>query len=305
MEATEQPQAAPLSPAVKHGSKRSKKHRKTVLGYLFLSPTLLFFLIFFAIPLAFSFYLSFTEWSGFDLSAIQWVGLKNYQKVLSPDQPFLHPVLTNTLVFAVGSVLLSFAAAVMFAYMITRLRFEGFWRTLYFFPMVTTVVAVGNVWKYMYDPHSGMINGLLGGLGLPPIRFLNDPDTALSSIIVVSAWAGIGSAVLILTAGLKAIPESYYEAAVLEGANATRLFWYITLPLLRPSMLFVLITGFISGLQSFTLTMVMTGDGGLGMRPMSEHWRCTNKPSASVNGGWPVRWHLYSLLSSLSLPSSN
>lgn len=238
--------------------------RQTLMGYLFLSPTLLFFAIFLVIPLGFSLLISFSTWSGFDLASIEWVGLQNYKEILSPDSAFLTPIITNTLYFAFGTVVLSFAAAVIVAYMITRLRFEGFWRTLYFLPMVTTVVAVGNVWKFMYDPNGGLINAVLNHLGLPTVAFLDNPDTALSSIVVVSAWAAIGSAVLILTAGLKGIPESYYEAAVLEGAGAGKVFWHITLPLLRPSMLFVLITGFIQGLQSFTLTMVMTGDGGPG-----------------------------------------
>lgn len=240
------------------------RRRQTVVGYLFLAPTLLFFAVFLVVPLGFSLFISFSSWSGFDLTSIEWVGLQNYKDILSKDSAFLTPILTNTLYFAFGTVLLSFVAAVIVAYMITRLKFEGFWRTLYFLPMVTTVVAVGNVWKFMYDPNGGLINAVLNRLGMPTIAFLDNPDTALTSIVVVSAWAAIGSAVLILTAGLKGIPESYYEAAELEGASVSKMFWHITLPLLRPSMLFVLITGLISGLQSFTLTMVMTGDGGPG-----------------------------------------
>lgn len=234
------------------------------MGYLFMSPALLFFSVFLIIPLIFSFLISFSEWGGFDFASIRWVGLDNYKEILSPGSTFLTPIITNTLYFAFGTVILSFVVSVIVSYMITRLRFEGFWRTLYFLPMVTTVVAVGNVWKFMYDPNGGLINAALGALGLPNIAFLSNPETALASIIVVSAWAAIGSAVLILSAGLKAIPDSYYEAAVLEGAGVSKIFWHITLPLLRPSMLFVLITGFIGGLQSFTLTMVMTGDGGPG-----------------------------------------
>lgn len=252
----------PVNSRQKKGWNNSR--RQTLMGYLFLSPTLLFFAVFLCIPLIFSLLISFSSWSGFDLASIEWVGLQNYREIFAHDSAFLKPILTNTLYFAFGTVLLSFVAAVTAAYMITRLKFEGFWRTLYFLPMVTTVVAVGNVWKFMYDPNGGLINAVLNGLGLPTIAFLNNPDTALPSIVVVSAWAAIGSAVLILTAGLKGIPESYYEAAVLEGAGVSKIFWHITLPLLRPSMLFVLITGFIGGLQSFTLTLVMTKDGGPG-----------------------------------------
>ncbi len=228
------------------------------IGYAFLSPLIVFYSIFLCIPLVFSFYLSFTEWSGFDLSDIKWVGLKNYRELFSEHSPFFHPIMTNTFTYAVCSVALSFTGALAISYMITRLKYEGFWRTLYFLPTVTTIVAIGNVWLYMYNPTTGLISGILSSLNLKPIAFLENPHTALSSIIVVGGWLGIGSAVLILTAGLKAIPEDYYEAAMLEGAGVFAIYKGITLPLLKPSILFVLITSFIGGLQSFTLVMVMT-----------------------------------------------
>jgi multiple sugar transport system permease protein len=245
--------------------KPSKLNRgQALLGYLFLSPVVVFYLIFFLIPLAFSFFLSFTEWGGFDLTQITWVGMKNYKALFADGSPFLSPILVNTFEFAFGTVLISFIIALMVAYTITRLKYEGFWRTLYFLPSVTTVVAIGNVWLYMYNPTNGLINGILHKFGVPPIAFLDNPSIALESIIVVGGWLGIGSSVLILTAGLKAIPEDYYEAATLEGAGLSHIFRKITLPLLRPSILFVLITSFIGGLQSFTLSLVMTKNGGPG-----------------------------------------
>lgn len=238
--------------------------RQMIVGYLFLLPTILFYLIFFSIPILFSLILSFTQWGGFDLTTMTWVGLANYKKLFSSQSTFIHPILSNTILFALGTVFLSLLFALIVSYMITRLRYEKFWRTLYFLPMVTTVVAIGNVWRFMYNPNGGALNGFLHLFGLPPIQFLNNPQTALPSVIVVSAWAAVGGSVLILTAGLKSIPESYYEAARLEGASVWRIFISITLPLLKPSILFVLITGLISGLQSFTLTLVMTNNGGPG-----------------------------------------
>lgn len=253
------------SPSIKEGVRKKRRfHRQTVTGYLFLSPVLIFYSIFLAIPLLFSLLLSFTEWSGFDLSRMEWVGLENYRKIFSPNAPFLYPILTNTFAYAFGTVAISFIAAMAVAYMITRLRYEGFWRTLYFLPTVTTIVAIGNVWLFMYDPTGGLINGILNALGFKSIAFLSNPDYALKAIIVVGGWLGIGSAVLILTAGLKGIPDDYYEAATIEGAGVFQLYRYITLPLLKPSILFVLITSFIGGLQSFTLALVMTRNGGPG-----------------------------------------
>jgi multiple sugar transport system permease protein len=112
----------------------------------------------------------------------------------------------------------------------------------------------------MYEP-GGLVNGVLNGLGLGSVAFLQDPDTALPSVVVVQAWASVGSAILVLTAGLKSIPEPYYEAAALDGAGPVTVFWKITVPLLRPSLLFVCITQFLTGLQSFALIIVMTRGG--------------------------------------------
>ncbi|MFC4808028.1 carbohydrate ABC transporter permease [Paenibacillus sp. GCM10023250] len=238
--------------------------RETLLAYSFLSPVLLFYMIFLMIPVVFSVLISFTDWGGFDFASMKWVGLKNYRTIFSPQSSFLHPIMTNTFVFAFGGVAISFIAALIISYLISRMRFEGLWRTLFFMPAVTTVVAIGNVWYYMYNPTNGLINGILTSLGFRSVNFLDDPDHALLSITAVGGWMGIGSAVLLLSAGLKGIPHDYYEAAALEGAGHFSQYTKITFPLLKPTILFVLITSFIGGLQSFTLTMVMAKSGGPG-----------------------------------------
>lgn len=242
-------------------ARRRGFHREGRAAYLFLAPALLFFCVFLVLPFLFAVVLAFSSWSGFDLSTIQWAGVKNFTDVLSFDGTFVRPILVNTLLFAFGSVALATVGSVLVAYCIDRLSFQGFWRVLYFLPVVATVVAIGNVWKMMYQP-AGLINGILNKLGVNSIGFLSDATYALPAVTVVHAWASIGGAVLILTAGLKAIPDMYYEAAEVDGANTWRMFWQITLPLLRPSLLFVLITQFIGGLQSFALIIVMTTDGG-------------------------------------------
>ncbi|MCQ6561629.1 carbohydrate ABC transporter permease [Paenibacillus mendelii] len=238
--------------------------KETVLAYSFLIPILLFYTIFLVIPVVFSFVISLTEWGGFDLESMTFVGLDNYKKIFASDSTFLDPILTNTFVFAFGSVALSFIAAMMVSFLITRLRWQGLWRSIYFLPAVTTIVAIGNVWLYIYNPTNGILNEILTSVGLKPVNFLDNPSIALWAVIAVSGWLGIGGAVLILTAGLKGIPHDYYEAASLEGAGMWRQYFSITLPLLRPTILFVLITSFIGGLQSFTLTLVMTRTGGPG-----------------------------------------
>jgi multiple sugar transport system permease protein len=251
---------APRSAAPPADGRGRARRRQTVVAYLFLAPTLLFFAVFLLLPLGFALLLSLSRWAGFDLGDIDPVGLDNFAGLFADGATFLTPVLTNTLLFALGSVALALAGSVLVATCIDKLRWQGLWRTLYFLPIVTTVVAVGNVWKYMYEP-GGLVNGVLNALGVGSVAFLQDPDTALPSLVVVQAWASLGTAILVLTAGLKSIPESYHEAAALDGAGPVTVFWRITLPLLRPSLLFVCVTQFLTGLQSFALIIVMTKGG--------------------------------------------
>ncbi|MEU6553289.1 sugar ABC transporter permease [Streptomyces sp. NPDC046915] len=252
--------AAHGKPAVGVRGRDRHRRRQSVVAYLFLAPTLLFHAVFLLLPLGFALLLSMSRWTGFDLGDIDPVGVDNFARLFADGSTFLAPILTNTLLFALGTVALALAGSVLVATCIDKLRYQGLWRTLYFLPIVTTVVAVGNVWKYMYEP-GGLVNGVLNALGLDSVAFLQDPDTALPSVVVVQAWASVGSAILILTAGLKSVPESYYEAAALDGAGPVTVFWRITLPLLRPSLLFVCITQFLTGLQSFALIIVMTRGG--------------------------------------------
>ena len=202
-----------------------------------------------------------SNWGGFDLTTIEFIGLQNYVDILNLDGTFVMPILVNTFVFAFLAVILAVGGSLVVAQLIERLKLQGFWRFLYFLPVVATVVAIGNVWKILYQP-AGLINAVLNALGVNSIGFLSDPSIALPAVAVVQAWASIGSAVLILTAGIKAIDRNMYEAAELDGAGSWRTFWSITLPLLRPSLVFVFITQCIAGLQSFALIIVMTKDGG-------------------------------------------
>ncbi|MFE3168095.1 carbohydrate ABC transporter permease [Streptomyces sp. NPDC059224] len=259
-EAAERAAARPSAVGVRGSGRGRQRRRQAVVAYLFLAPTLLFYAVFLALPLGFALLLSMSHWAGFDLGDIDPVGPDNFARLFADGATFLTPVLTNTLLFALGTVALALAGSVLVATCIDKLRFQGLWRTLYFLPIVTTVVAVGNVWKYMYEP-GGLVNGVLNAVGVGSVAFLQDPDTALPAVVVVQAWASVGSAILVLTAGLKSVPQSYYEAAALDGAGPVTVFWRITLPLLRPSLLFVCITQFLTGLQSFALIIVMTKGG--------------------------------------------
>jgi multiple sugar transport system permease protein len=136
-------------------------------------------------------------------------------------------------------------------------------RTIFFLPSVASFVAVALVWQWMYHPEFGLLNYLLSFLGIARIGWLTEPSLALLSIMVLSIWMGIGYQMVIFLAGLQSIPEEIYEVSLIEGANAWQRFWYITLPLLKPTTFFVLITSVISSFQVFTLVYVMTQGGPL------------------------------------------
>ena len=243
------------------GSSTRRYRREARAAHLFLAPALIFFAVFLVFPLLFALLMSFSQWGGFDLTKIKLIGFDNYASILGPDSGFVVPVLVQTFLFSLVGVVLTVAGALLVAQCIERLRFQTFWRLLFFLPVVANVVAVGNVWKSMYQPY-GLINGALNALGLKSVNFLTDTRLALASIAVVYAWVSIGTAVLILTAGLKGIDVGIYEAAELDGANVWRTFWGITVPMLRPTLLFVTITQVISSMQSFALMISMTQGGG-------------------------------------------
>ena len=233
---------------------------KPVAPWIFLAPTLLFALIFFLMPLVYAVYISFTTWDG--LSSPRWVGLKNYSYVLTIDPVFWKTV-WNTLYFATVSIAVGVPLAVVLAYAFTRSRGQVFWRSVYWLPMITNVVAVAYIWRFVLDDRYGLLNRTLGLLGLGAPRWLNDPSIAMTTVAMIFIWMQLGQNMLLFSAGLANIDESYYEAARLDGANEVQVFAQITLPLLMPTTLFVLITNFIAGLSYFALNLVLTdGNGG-------------------------------------------
>lgn len=235
--------------------------RRTVLAYLFLSPTILFYIIFFLVPVFFSLYISLIKWDMLSpVTEAPFVGLKNYIYILTRDDLFW-VTLKNTLVFAFGTVTLSVFLSLVLAFLFTRSRLKVLWRIVYWLPMVTTVVAIGQLWVYMLDGVYGLINTLIGHVGIVGPNWLSDETWALPTVMMISVWSGLGGAMLIFSAGLEGISETFYEAARVDGATVWQEFWKITMPLLRPAILFNLVTGFIGGLSAFVLIMVMTQGG--------------------------------------------
>jgi multiple sugar transport system permease protein len=231
---------------------------KRVAPYIFLAPVFVFTILFFVVPLLFAAGISFTDWDA--VTRPHWVGLHNYTYLLSRD-PFFVASIGNTFYFAAGSVIVGVPAALVIAAMISRSRYEGLWRTIYWLPMVTNIVAVAYIWWYILNDTSGLLNRTLDLLGLPGPNWLTNPSIAMISVILVASWMSVGQNVLVFLTGLNEIDETYYEAARLDGANPLQLFWHVTIPLLRPTILFVLITSLITALSSFVLIMVLTEGG--------------------------------------------
>lgn len=227
---------------------------KKAMPWLFLSPVIVFAFVFFLLPVIFAAYISLTTWDS--LSPPRWVGLKNYEYLFATDPVFLK-TLWQTLIFALGSLALGVPLALLLATALSRARLRGVWRVLYTLPMVTNIVAIGMIFWFVFRPTDGLLNRLLGLFGLPGPGWLTDPSLAMLSVILVFVWMELGRNMLLFLAGLGSIDESYYEAARLDGAGSWQLFRFVTLPLLKPTILFVVVTGFISGMSYFTLMLVL------------------------------------------------
>jgi multiple sugar transport system permease protein len=239
--------------------RRSKPRRQNLAGWLFIGPVIFGVLAFQIVPVAASLGVSMTNWTG--LRAPDFLGFDNYIALFTTDARFYRTLLTTT-IFTVAMVSLSIAIGLGLAVLCNqRIRGVGVFRTLYYSPAITNVVAIGFVWFWLYEPNDGLINSALRGIGIDGPAWLSDPRTALIAVIVVALWQGVGYPMVILLAGLQAIDRSLLEAATVDGASHWRRFWRITFPLLTPSIFFLTIMQFISSFQVFGIIYVMTSGG--------------------------------------------
>lgn len=233
-------------------------------GVWFVAPALTLIGVFFFLPVAASLLLSFTDFDIYALGRLdrlRFIGLDNYRRLLA--DPLFWTALRNTLYFVVVggplSVLVSLGAALLVNHQLTR--FQGWFRTLLFLPVVTTLVAVAVVWRYLYHPRHGFLNYVLGGVGVPPIDWLGDPNWAMPAIILMAVWKNFGFNMVVFIAGLQSIPRRLYEAAEIDGADGWAQFRFITLPMLAPTFLFVTVITLIGYFQLFAEPYVMTQGG--------------------------------------------
>ena len=236
-------------------------------GWLFIAPAITLIAVFFFLPVGASLLLSITD---FDLYAVanpsnvRFVGTRNYTELLQ--NPTFWLALKNTFYFALIGGPLTVATSLGAALLLNAkvVRFKTFFRTIYFLPFVTTLVAVAIVWRYLYHPQYGFLNYALGAIGIHPIDWLGDPRWAMPAIILLAVWKNFGYNMLIFIAGLQSVPEDLYEAAALDGAGAVRQFWHVTLPNLAPTFFFVGVVTMIGYFQLFAEPYVMTTGGPLG-----------------------------------------
>jgi multiple sugar transport system permease protein len=236
--------------------------RKNWTAYLFLAPGLIHFAIFTVFAVSFAFYISFHEWNIIKPDK-PFVGLENYVRLFD-DPRFLRAV-TNTFTFMVG-IPLGLASGLSVALLLnTKVRGQAIYRTLFYIPVVTPLVVSSIIWKWVYQGDYGLLNYYLLKFGIieHKITWLADPNLALPALILMMIWGGTGGTMVIYLAGLQSIPEEMYDAAKVDGANALQRLLYVTIPLLRPTTFFLLITSVIGTFQIFTEVYIMTNGGPL------------------------------------------
>lgn len=235
------------------------KKRNTLIAWSFILPNFLGFAIFTLIPILFSFALAFMEWDAF--SPPTFTGLENFSRLLQDDTVRISIV--NTVYYTLGNVPLTLVASLGLALLLNRkIRGVGFFRAAFFFPFISSLVAVAVVWNMLLHPTVGPVNNILRSIGIAyPPRWTASTDWAMPAVIIASVWRNMGYYMVIYLAGLQAIPRSLYEAASIDGANKWKQFLYVTLPMLRPTTFFVTIMLTITSFRIFDLIQVMTGGG--------------------------------------------
>jgi len=241
--------------------------RQAVAGFWLVLPAVLLILVFFWGPVLYGLWLSLTDFDIYaiaDPSTVRFVGLGNYTGALANGE--FWNALRVTLIYALVGAPISVAVALAAALLVDArtARWKPFFRAVYFAPVVTTLVAVAIVWRYLYQPQYGLVNAFLQRFGVPKIDWLGDPHWALPAILVLAVWKNFGYNLLIFVAGLQGVPAELHEAAALDGASGWQRFWHVTLPELAPVFLFVSVTTMINYFQLFAEPYVMTQGGPLG-----------------------------------------
>jgi ABC-type sugar transport system permease subunit len=227
-------------------------------GYWFILPYAVFFGMFVAYPLIFSFVLLFHRWN--IVTPMEWIGLKNFERLLG--DPLFFKAILNTLKFLLVHIPLQMVVALGIAVLLnSRLKFRGFFRAIFFLPVVVSGVVVTILWQQLYAFDSGLLNRMLSAIGIGRIPWLIDPDMAMLSIALMATWKNVGIYIILFLVGLQDVPRELYESASIDGATRARQFFRITLPMLRPTFVVVVVLSTIGGFSLFVEPYVLTGGG--------------------------------------------
>lgn len=235
--------------------RRRYNKKEMITAFFFLLPLLIGIVLFFIVPIAETFYYSFTKWKG--IGVAEWTGLKNYTKMFTRDKKF-GIELRNTFVYVLGSVPPTLIVAVIFASMMnSKIKAVGFFRVVYFMPNVTMAAVVVMIWRWLLNSQYGVVDTILNAMfGIRP-AWMTDPSLTMFSMCLISIWQGAGYCIVILLSGLQSISPTYYEAAKIDGASGMQQFLKITVPLLTPTIFFLMVTRIIGAFNQFDMVYMM------------------------------------------------
>ena len=237
---------------------QSTRWQEAKWAYIFLLPNVVLFAAFTIYPIFASFYYSLNKW---DLhSPMEFVGLSNYRALFA--DPIFRKVLFNTFYYTAGVIPFQTALALLIAVGLNqKLRFMTVYRAVYFVPVVTSAIAVSLVWQWMYQPQYGVINSMLGFVGIEGPNWLFSRTWAMPAVIIMSIWKNVGYSVVLYLAALQGVPESLHESAMIDGANAWQRFRKITIPMISPTTFFIIVLSVIGSFQSFDQVYILTQGG--------------------------------------------
>ncbi|HWF71151.1 MAG TPA: sugar ABC transporter permease [Mycobacterium sp.] len=240
--------------------RRRFSKRRARAGRMFVAPNLTAVAVFMVFPLGFSLYMSFQNWDIF--RPAKFVGLANYHSLFA-DDPLFVIALSNTVVYTVGTVVPTILISLAVAGVLNRkVKGIGVFRTIIFLPLAVSSVVMAVVWQFVFNTNNGLLNIMLGWIGIGPVPWLVDPKWAMLSLCTVSVWRSVPFATVILLAAMQGVPDNLYEAAKLDGAGELRQFVSITVPLIRGAVSFVVVISIIHAFQAFDLVYVLTGSNG-------------------------------------------
>lgn len=236
------------------------KVTKSIIPYFLVSPYIIHLILFISFPVIFSIVLTFHKWN--IISEMQFVGVDNYLRLFA-DRLFWKSIL-NTLTFLIVHIPLQIIIALALAYFLDqKIFFKGFFRASFFLPVIISGVVITMIWQQLYGYESGLLNEMLTKIGIGRVKWLTDSKIAMMSIAIMATWKNVGLYVILFMVGLQSVPQRYYEAADVEGANQWQKFRYITLPAINPTMFMVVILSTIGGFSLFIEPYIMTGGGPL------------------------------------------